>query len=284
MSEIKIKKSDLVWSYISYILQIASGIFLLPIILRKLSEGYLSLWYIFLSITALVNLLDFGLQPTISRNISYIFSGATELKSEGVSINKENKIIDYKLLKNFIVSVKILYSFISIVIGISMFFGGTFYLKKITSQDLDLKNILLAWNIYTVANVLDFYYYYYTPLLLGCGKIKESNQTLVYSKIAYLIIAYIGLSLNYGIVAVAIAQLVSSIVNRVSSHIYFYTENLKINLKKEIVNCDDKFKIFKIIWKNSFRSGVAALGSYLAHKSNIMLISIYMKVNLVASF
>ena len=76
---IQITRRDIIWSYASYILQTGAGLLILPIILNKLPSNELAVWYIFLSITALVNLLDFGLQPTIMRNVSYIYSGARHI-------------------------------------------------------------------------------------------------------------------------------------------------------------------------------------------------------------
>ena len=118
--KIQITKKDIIWSYASHILQTGSGVFLLPIILNKLSPEELAIWYVFLAITALVTLLDFGLLPTIMRNISYIFSGARELSKEGVVIQKAEMDIDYGLLKSMIKTTKRLYMIIAFIVALIM--------------------------------------------------------------------------------------------------------------------------------------------------------------------
>ena len=98
--QIEIRKMDIIWGYLAQFLNIGVGILILPMILKKLSSQELGIWYIFLAISNLVYLLDFGFLPTIQRNISYVFSGAQELKEEGIS--KIGKEINYQLLYDLI--------------------------------------------------------------------------------------------------------------------------------------------------------------------------------------
>mgnify|MGYP003528499447 CR=1 FL=1 len=74
-----IGKKDVIWSYVATIFMVGSGFFLLPFILHKMPSETVGIWNIFTAITSLVTLLDFGFRPTFARNVSYIFSGVTEL-------------------------------------------------------------------------------------------------------------------------------------------------------------------------------------------------------------
>ncbi|MGL5963453.1 MAG: hypothetical protein ACRCZ2_03505, partial [Fusobacteriaceae bacterium] len=211
----KITNKDVIWSYSSQIFQMGASLFILPIILKKLPSEEIGIWYVFMSFSALINLLDFGLSPTFSRNISYIFSGAKKLSSEGINSEVSNE-VNYSLLKNTINSVKKIYMGISLVV-VSVFGTiGSVYIASLVNnnQNLSYNSIMLAWIIYIISLAFNFYYYYFTPLLMGRGLIKESHKTIVFSKIGYLILAYILIQLNYGLLGIAIANLISSFVNR----------------------------------------------------------------------
>ena len=278
---IQITKRDIVWSYASYILQTSASFFLLPIILNKLPSAELAIWYVFLSITALINLLDFGLQPTIMRNVSYIFSGARKLSKQGVIIQNEQLPIDYSLLKSLIKTVKKLYIIISLIIAISMFSIGSMYIKSITLNLINQDQILNAWYIYIISIVFNFYFYYYTPLLTGRGKIAESNQTIVMSKLSFLLISVIGLFLGYGLMAVAIGNLIGSFVNRATSFYFFYDQEVKRELK------DNKIKainLLPVLWNNAYKMGLVSIGAFLITKGNTLIASKFLNLEIVAKY
>ena len=72
--EIHITKKDVLWGYIAQFFNIGAGILLLPVILKLLPADILGVWYIFLTISSLVQMIDFGFQPTFTRNVAYVFS------------------------------------------------------------------------------------------------------------------------------------------------------------------------------------------------------------------
>jgi O-antigen/teichoic acid export membrane protein len=130
---------------------------------------------------------------------------------------------------------------------------------------------------------LNFYFYYYTPLLLGRGLIKESHKTIVLSKLFYVGFSFIGLSLGYGLIAVSIGNLLGSFINRILSYNYFYDEDLKVKLENITDFSKDK-NIFSIIWANSYRLGLVSLGGFLILRSNTLLISKFLDLKVVAQY
>lgn len=64
--EIHITKKDVLWGYIAQFFNIGAGILLLPVILKLLPADILGVWYIFLTISSLVQMIDFGFQPTFT--------------------------------------------------------------------------------------------------------------------------------------------------------------------------------------------------------------------------
>lgn len=281
----KITNKDIIWSYLSQIFQIGASLFILPIILKKLSSEEIGIWYIFISFSALINLLDFGLAPTFSRNISYIFSGAQKLVKEGTNIECSER-VNYKLLKNTIYSVRLIYIQISLIIAILFNTAGIIYINSIlkTSEYLEKDKILLAWIVFVISLAFNYYYYYYTPMLLGRGLIKESHKTIVYTKIGYIIMAYILVEYNLGLLGIALANLISSLINRISSHFYFYDTKIKEVLKNETNDKIEQKKIMKIMLKNSSKLGIVYLGAFLINKSSILIMSKFMTLEIIAKY
>ncbi len=86
---VNIGKKDVIWSYLGYFFNLCTNIILMPFILRAVEGNELGLWYTFLSVGTLVNLLDFGFSPTLVRNVTYAWCGAKENKKRGLLICKE---------------------------------------------------------------------------------------------------------------------------------------------------------------------------------------------------
>ena len=97
MLKIDISKGDVIWSYISQFFNIASGFITLPLILHMLTTEEIAMNYLMLTVTTLVTLMDFGFTPQISRQVSYVYSGANTLLKEGYVEGSSNE-VNYHLL------------------------------------------------------------------------------------------------------------------------------------------------------------------------------------------
>ena len=51
-------RGDVLWGYIAQVLNIGAGLILLPILLRNLSPEDVGLWFVFISLAALAQLLE----------------------------------------------------------------------------------------------------------------------------------------------------------------------------------------------------------------------------------
>lgn len=281
----KISNKDILTSYLAQFFQIGSSILILPLILKKLDSNELGIWYIFLSISTLVFLLDFGFAPTIQRNVNYIYSGVTKLSKEGVILiqNKDQIDINYNLLENVIKVSKKIYLKISIIAFLVLFIFGNLYIYFLVKNlNIDKKMVLISWQIFILSSALNLYYGYYTPLLVGAGKITKSNVTLILSKVTYLILCYILLTIKFGLVGISIANFLSAFVNRKASKFFFYEKDLKSKLE------ENKFReekdIFEILWFNSKKMGIISLAAYLIYSANTLIVSKYFSLEIVAKF
>src|SRR5699024_7144187 len=123
-----IGKRDVAWGYISLFLVQGINVILLPFILVFLSEKVLGLWYTFTSLYGLAILIDFGFQATISRNISYIWSGAENIKSTGYQHAQNYNKINKNYFLNLLSSVKSIYYTIGTIILVVLLSAGSYYI------------------------------------------------------------------------------------------------------------------------------------------------------------
>src|SRR5277367_912673 len=94
----RLRNSTVVWSWIFNFFRLASGLILLPLLLNKLTTPDLGMYYVLLSLSALIPLVDFGFGPTIGRFISYAMGGAESLQTHGIARVGSSTTPNYDLL------------------------------------------------------------------------------------------------------------------------------------------------------------------------------------------
>jgi O-antigen/teichoic acid export membrane protein len=277
---------DVLWNYAATFLHIASSLILFPFILRILPRETIGIWTIFTTIISMVNLFDFGFNPSFIRNVSYIFSGVKTLKKTGFAI-EENEVvlgeIDYSLLKGLIAVMRLFYSCMAVILLIGLTTGGTYYifiiLKEYTGNHLE---VYIVWIIVCLINIYSFYTMYYDSLLLGRGLIKRVKQINILGQIIYLLVAIVLIIHGFGLIAIVSAQALSVIIRRILSHQLFYTADIKKNLREVIAK--PRGEIFKTIYPNAIKVGLTGFGGFLVSRSAILIGSLYLPLDVIASY
>lgn len=281
MSHVNIGRGDLLWSYLGTFFRVGTNLLLLPIIIGYLTESEVGLWYVFASISHFVTLFDFGFAPSFARNIAYIWCGAKSLRRESLITIKDNE-TDWTEFYIILHSCKYVYLFISLLALIILLSAGTFYIVKVSSVFY-----IDAWIIYSIAVFINLLYGYYTSLLRGVGAVAENNQSGVISKLVQIVFCWLLLELDFGLLGVSIAYLLSGIALRLSSKILFNKyENIGNNLRYVVVNsllkkCIDKIKI---IWHNSSKEGLVTLSNYLNSQANTLICSYMIGLSATGSY
>lgn len=279
-----IGKKDVMWGYLSLFLVQGINIILLPFILLFLNTKELGLWYTFSSLYGLAMLIDFGFQATISRNVSYVWSGAKGIKKSGFQDSSNNNKIDKHYFIKLLSSIKSIYYLMGIVIFLLLISIGTLYVYNITLGEVDTKVALISWFFYFIAIVLNIMFSFWNAILRGIGAIKEYNKTLILSKLCQIIFTITFLYFGLGIVGVTLAYLFSVIVNRIILSRYFYkynkiTKQLKGKLRAKL----DK-KIIKDLMPNTIRTGITSASNYLVINFPIILSSYFISLEVSGQF
>ncbi len=278
-----ISKKDVIWSYIAQIVSVGAGVILLPFIVHKMSAETVGIWNIFQTITTFVILLDFGFNPSFSRTISYIFSGAKQLRKEGVEAEDVSQGIDYSLLAGTLSAMRKLYGWIAAILFVLLATIGTAYfyflLQKYTGDQLDA---MIAWVILVAINCYNLYTFYYDSLLQGKGYIKRAQQIAIIAQSTYLVVAVVLIWLGFGLTAIVSAQLLSVIIKRVLSYRVFYTRDLREKLRT-VVPQDPK-EILRTMLPNATKMGLTNVGGMLVNRAAIFVGSVYLALTDIASF
>ena len=284
-SKLIIGKKDVLWNYLATLLQIGSGVLLYPLILNKFPAELLGIWSVFMTITALTGILDFGFSPSFSRNITYILSGVNQLQKTGIQtdINKSDD-VNIHLFSSTFGAMKWFYGRIAIILLILLSIVGTFYIFHLLDKNnqLEDKQIWLAWIIFILSNVYQLLTMYYDALMTGMGKIKQSKQFIFISQSTYLITSVILIMLDFGLVAVVAAQFIALIIRRILSDSYLKKNSLFSKIVP--VSHIQKREIIQIIMPNAIKLGITGLGAFLVLQSSVIIGSLFVELKQLASY
>lgn len=277
-------KKDVLWGYASQFLQYGAALLVLPLLLRKLTSAELGVWYVFMTISALVSMLDMGFTPTLTRNVSYVLGGAKRLQKHGYEIVEEAGEVDYGLLKVLIDAARRIFRAIAVSTLILLTVLGSVYILHVASEDVDRQTVLLAWGIFVIASVLNIYYKFYTPLLQGRGLFVGFYKSSTYSNLGFVATSAVLLQAGMGLLAVALGFLVSALLGRWLSRRYCYDTSFQTRLAEAPLAAVSSDEVFRLMWHNSWRLGLGVIGAFLILKANTLLASVYLGLTTTAAY
>jgi len=277
---------DVNWGLLAQTLNVASGILLLPIVLTYLTTEEVGLWFVFTSLAGLAFLLELGLQPTISRYVAYIYAGVQKLEKVGINDQNENEKseLNYNLLADVYLSTKKIYFVITLFVIIVLLGLGTFYISTLLSTDHSVLNIIMAWCLYSVGFIINFYYGYYVAFLHGRGDITRSNQMIVFNRLLMMVLGCLFLVLGYGLIGLGLSSLLSGLISRLFLYKVFWDKDRsEINYLKTVKIIHDK-RTSGVIWHNSIKLGLVFVGAFLITRMNVLVASSFIGLAAAASY
>ena len=258
------------------------GIIVLPVILIKMSEDDIAIWYVFSAMQSLIALLDFGFSPTFTRNVTYAFSGAKDILKDSFASTQEEETPNYNLLYAIYRLGRRLYMLLSVLVVVIMMTGGIAYYRSVIPTQTAYYYI--AFLIFSGAMWVNIFFSYIPAYMKGIGAIKESCQAYVISRILYILLAVILLFCNFGLVAVTIALFISGIILRIASAVLLkkYEQQNAIKLQKS--NEYSLKKLFLAMWTNTRKEGIIMIANFLIQQSATFLSTSYLGLSVSAQY
>lgn len=277
----RVTRSDVVWGYLSQILNMASSLILLPFILYFLNQEDVGVWYVFITFIGLVQLLEFGFLPTISRYISYVFAGANDISDKNIPDSEVGGDVNLNLLSNIIYASRKVYLAVAVVSLLIISIIGTFYLSTLDYSG-DKNDLYISWLIYGSATVIIFYFGYYNALLKGRGDQTQLNKVIVFSKLANVLCSIPLLYYGYGLLSLSLGMLCSAIVDRVLVRLSVFDSRATETIQAFKLNMTQDYT--RVIWNNAKRMGVVQLGNFLTVRGSVLIVSSIVGLNAAAMY
>ncbi len=274
----EVGKKTIIISFLSQFFQYGVAILVLPAVLSQLAAEDLGVWYIFLSITSMIRLLDFGFAPSIQRNIAYVAAGAKKLKVDGYEITDNNTGINDHLMSSLIQTSKFIYGRVSIAVLLLSLSFGSIYLHFALKETFSI-SILLVWLVYAVGISIDLYFSYILSILKGLGFISEFNLNIIISKTAYIVMLFVLIYFDYGLISLVVATFANVVIMVALGFFELYR---KVDGFKDWYNTKVYENLFNILWKNSRNSGLVSVGVFLLSQSGVLISGIFLNVSEVA--
>lgn len=273
---IKVSNKDFIVSYLSYFMKFGASLLLTPLVVYFLPEQELGLWYTFASVAYIIDLMDLGFNPNLTRNLTFAWSGATALTKEGVpeSYNKEGKpnLNLFGIVFNTCKILRMMMAMLSLIIMLTI---GTVYINH-TMRDFSGTNYIIPWIIYSMAIGCNYFFGYWASALRGIGCIAEGQQAILLSKVVHLSLSAIFLFWGFGLTGLCFSYLMSGLAERTFARHSFLKQGLsKKEIKRYTQNCSHKefFETLSIVWYNAKKSAINSISTAIISQVGVLLCS-----------
>lgn len=269
-------KKDVIWNYLGILFSLGSNVIFLPVMIHYVSPDMVGLWYIFASIGAIVQLFDMGFNPTISHSVTYAWSGASDLKKDGVVFADENGGPNIPLMCGVLRACRYLYLRISLAAAFVMLVFGTLYIRNVAASYMTW-DVYLAWFIYIISIFTNMYIGYYAVVLTGIGDVFRKNKATIFSRGLVVVLGIIGLVLGYGLLCLCVSYLISGVALRYLCKKYLLVNHTFGYFLKS--GDEGKYTVKYVIgtmWHNAWRDGLVTITAYLTGQATVLISGAYL--------
>ena len=284
----EIGRKDVAWNMATTFMRVASGLLVLPVVLRVLPSYEVAIYFLFIELMGLTALLDFGFSNSFTRNVTYVFSGANNLLSKGyIPAESGNSQINYGLLRSVIRAMKRYYAALTVIFVVIFVAISPFYLAKPLEsfpQNVDTMHVWVSWWLVGLLTAYQLYTYYYSALLMARGYVKRNQQIIILGQAARIVVCIIFLLLGFGLISMVIGQAVCDLLSRNLMNYVFYDKELKIKLFASENKIVKTAEIMKIMTPNAVKIGVVSIGSFAVNKLSMFVAPLYLSLTVVGSF
>ena len=259
----RLRSSTVVWSWVFNGFRLATGLLLLPLVLRKLSTTELGMYYVLLSQVALAPVIDFGFSPTILRFVSYAMGGAETIQAHGVSKGTGSG-PNFGLLWQLFFTTRALYRVMALIVLVILGVWGT-YIVELRIHETPSPNVTrVAWLITLIATILNVYSSWAPVFLRGLNEVLISVRITVLASVVRFVVAVGLLLAGAGLMSLPLGDLIGSLIQQVIAR-RICLRRLRRQPPPEKV---DVWQNLRIMWPNSWRQGVLSLGGYFTVNAN----------------
>lgn len=273
----KISITDIAWNYIAQIMNLTAGVITLPVLFLFLNPEEIKLWIVFITLGSLALLFEFGFQPTLTRNISYVLSGSKKVLAKGLALDVAPTCeIDRDLLLDLVNAGKSIYLRIALLLTLLFIPASSYYLYATTETETFWRSIILAWGLFSLGLIVNFYFGYMTSMLHGAGEVANASKVTVLTRSTFIVVSVALVLAGYGILSIGIANLAASFFGRFFA-LYWVR---KIGIYSGVFGgfsgtaggTDERTaNVRRLVSANAYRLGAAQFGAFAIQRGNILI-------------
>ncbi len=263
----RLHNSAVVWSWVFNGLRLATGLFLLPLVLNKFSKPELGMYYVLLSLSAMGTLVDFGFGPTIGRFVSFAMGGAASIQPHGVANPGTSATPNYQLLWELLLTTRLLYRYLTLVLLLVLGVWGTYVVELRIHEMASPMLTRMAWIATLVTAGLEIYTNWWTIYLRSMNEVLESVRIGVLGWSLRLLVAVVLLVCGGGLLSLPVGSFFGSLLQRFFAR-RRVRELLANHPRPEHVEIRGNLSI---LWPNTWRTGVQFISGYLTVNANVAI-------------
>jgi len=264
-------RSTVAWSWGFNFLRLASGLLLLPLLLRLLSKPDLGMYFAFLNLFAATTVLDFGIGPTLGRFVSYAMGGATRLVAQGLAEAEPHSAPNFTLVWELLATARAVYRMLAAAMLILLGSLGSLLVWHKVAETSSPTLTWIAWAVCVLSAACDLYFSFWNSFLRSLNQVLASVRIMV---LAYALRLALGCGLllaGGGLLSVPVATLTTSLL------IFALSRRACLRFLPASQRPAQVFwrKHFATLWPNTWRLGVYFTGVYLStHASGLICVGV----------
>ncbi|HLH57254.1 MAG TPA: hypothetical protein VKY92_26980 [Verrucomicrobiae bacterium] len=222
------------------------------------------MYYVLMTLSALIPLVDFGFGPTIGRFVGYAMGGATSLQTHGLAKSESSGAPNYTLLWQLLFTSRSLYRIL--LLGLLLILGvwGTYLVELRIQETSSVAITRFAWLATLVAALFDIYSNWWVVFLRGTNDVLTAARIDVLAMTVRLVISAVLLVCGAGLLSVPIGGLLGSFIQRSLAR----RRCLKLLSGHPQPHKTERKRILSILWPNAWRAGMIFVGGYLTVNAN----------------
>jgi O-antigen/teichoic acid export membrane protein len=265
----RVSQSAVFWSWAMNGLRLGAGVIVLPLLVVKLSKPDYDMYFVFLSLAALLPILDLGFAPSIGRAVNYAMGGATQLQAMGVANEpgpgRPNQVLLWQLLH----TTRRLYRLMALGVFLLLGLGGTLFIGPTVPETSAPAVTWAAWVVTLISLAWDAYSNWWNVYLRNMNQVLPAARQGVWTQTVKILLTCGLLVGGAGLLSVPVATIVASFLQR------WWARRQVLRLLEPGQDpghrSDEVKKLLATLWPNSWRVGVHLLSFYLAGQANTLI-------------
>ncbi len=252
------------WNWVFNGLRVASGLLLIPLLYRVLTEQDLDMYSLFFVLTGFLVTFDQMFSLTLSRNVGYAMRGISDIQAQGIAaLEEKDSGPNAVLLGQLLSATRRIYRYLSLGILALLGVGGTLVVLPFFGETSSPSTTKLAWLVTIISACLELYTGYWLVFLRGLNQMVISARlgSLIHG--TKLLISVALLLGGMGLLAVPVATLITGLMQRLLAR----RHTLRILPREVRVDSSRDAALIRAIWPNTWRMGLILLST------NVMLTS-----------